>query len=64
MNIADLKKLIQDLPDDSVIGVIDHYGELIEINVSDLSYYKENEYCSVKKASLHLPNVDIGPEPD
>jgi hypothetical protein len=64
MNIADLKKLIQDLPDDAVVGVTDHFGALEEIDASDCTYYAPNEHWRVKQAFFCLPNVDIGPEPD
>ena len=64
MTIKDLKILIENLPDETPVGVTDHFGALEEIHASECTYYAPGEHWKNKQGFFRLPNVDIGPEPD
>ena len=68
MMISELKELIKDLPDECVVGVHDHFGNIEEIDADDCEYYplKAKDYPSFNRHTepfFRLPNVGIESDP-
>lgn len=61
MNVGELKKVLESLPDETVVGVIDHYGDVEEL--ADAIFHN-HVFGSQKPAFVQLKVPDIGPFPD
>lgn len=64
MRIKELKELIKDLPDDMLVGVTDHYGDFIPVEVSDFSEQEIKLGAGQQMVVFIIPVVDIGEYPD
>lgn len=65
MKIKELKRLIENVPDEADVGVLDHFGEFMEVDALDFEYHPANSRWRHKKeAFFTIPAVDIGEHPD
>lgn len=63
MTILELKKLIERLSDDMEVGTTDHWGDFVEVDISD--FWTSDVKIKGKFVTiLRLPVVNIGDEPD
>jgi hypothetical protein len=64
MTIKELKRLIEDIPDDAAVGMLDEFGALVEIDLFDCRVYDAGEHWREKERFLCLPRPDLGTPPD
>lgn len=64
MTIKELKKIIQDLPDDMKIGGSGHFGEFLECYSISVIEVRENRKTNERKPILSISIEDAGEEPD
>lgn len=76
MKVRELRKAIEDLPDDMEVVVIGHFGEAIRVPDYDTprvvegpvhiqdDWYLPSKGAITPYAVLAMPKVDIGPEPE
>jgi hypothetical protein len=72
LNVGDLKKFLEDLPDNMPIGVAGHYGELLLADKYDIrqsqayltpsGIWHKGERVTIKFVQIEMP--ELGEEPD
>lgn len=74
LTVKDLKKILQDLPDDMLVGKIGHFGEFREMEKYDFAvsqaalipkggYWRDADFDHLTQV-LSISTPDIGPTPD
>jgi hypothetical protein len=48
----------------AVVGVLDHFGKLKKVEADEFTFEKWENGPNFKGSLLHIPLIDIGPEPD
>lgn len=66
LTVGYLKKILNDLPDEMLVGVTDHFGDFMEFTIEPevrRKLYTPFKRKKIGKA-LVFESIDIGPEPD
>ena len=62
MNVGELKKVLEGVPDETPVGISDHYGDMEDLNGAQ--YYASGTHWREKRAWVQLDVPYIGEEPD
>lgn len=58
MNVGDLKKILQHVPDSAEVGVVDYFGDLLKAS-KDGFVYHEKGYLCIKRPFFQIPAITI-----
>jgi hypothetical protein len=71
LKVKDLIKFLKNVPEDTVVGTVGHFGELYECDKYDVSiaecYVTPEGWRSHHRREIKIVNIntpDIGPDPD
>ena len=63
MNVGELKKILEHVPDSAEVGVVDYFGGLLEVS-KDGFVYHEKGYLFIERPFLQIPAIEITEYPD
>ena len=64
MNVGELKKIIENLPDDMPVGSSGHFGEFLECYSARQTNVSLSRRSSIVISILAIDMEDKGPDPD
>jgi hypothetical protein len=62
MTVGELKKILRGVPDETPVGVGDHFGQMVDLDGA--AYFKQGECITESRAWVRLYVPDIGEEPE
>jgi hypothetical protein len=71
LKAKDLIKFLQKVPEDTVIGIVGHFGELHECDKYDVSIaecyvtpegWRSNHRREIKIVNIYTPDIGLGPD--